>query len=126
MKKILLSVFLLASSTGLFSQTIDGGGYHSLSVCTDGTVRSWGLNASGQLGDGTTTQQASPVTVSSLTGVTAVSAGYYHSLALRNDGTVWGWGQNSNNQLGDGSATQRNTPVQTNLLTGVIATAAGS
>ena len=39
----------------------------SLALMADGTVRTWGLNADGQLGDGTTTLRRSPVTVSGLT-----------------------------------------------------------
>jgi alpha-tubulin suppressor-like RCC1 family protein len=41
---------------------------HGLAVLGDGTVRSWGANAFGQLGDGTTTNRTAPVTVSGLTG----------------------------------------------------------
>lgn len=51
-----------------------------------------GDNSEGQLGDGTTTNRATPVQVPGLTGVTAVAAGAIHSLVLRNDGTVWAWG----------------------------------
>jgi alpha-tubulin suppressor-like RCC1 family protein len=45
-----------------------GGTAHSLAVKQDGTVRAWGGNASGQLGTGNTTNQSSPVQVSSLNG----------------------------------------------------------
>src|SRR6185436_9930746 len=83
--------------TGVVS--ISGGWRHSLALKSDGTVRAWGLNDYGQLGDGTTT-----VAVSGLTGVIAISAGYAHSLALKSDGTVWAWGLNNWGQLGIGSA----------------------
>ena len=56
----------------------------------DGTLRAWGWNPYGQLGDGTFTDTATPVQVVDpsdptglLTGVTAVEAGYFHNLALR-------------------------------------------
>ena len=42
------------------------GHYHSLARLSDGTVRSWGFNAMGQLGDGTTTKRLRPVTVTGL------------------------------------------------------------
>jgi hypothetical protein len=57
------------------------GYFHSLAVRSDGTVWAWGDNQYGQLGDGTRTNQSTPVRVMGLTGVTQVAAGYAHSLA---------------------------------------------
>jgi len=51
-------------------------------------VASWGLNAYGELGDGTTTDRNTPVQVAGLTRITQVAAGNEFSLALRSDGTV--------------------------------------
>src|SRR3712207_7610633 len=65
-----------------------------ISLLADGTVRSWGSNNDGQLGDGTTTDRLAPAAVPGLTGVSAVAAGGTHSLALRTDGTVLAWGDN--------------------------------
>ncbi|MBI4947259.1 MAG: T9SS type A sorting domain-containing protein [Bacteroidetes bacterium] len=104
---------------------------HSLALKSDGTVWAWGLNNRGQLGDGTNTNRTTPVQVSGLTGITAVSAGMYYSLALKSDGTVWAWGFNWYNDLGDGTNTDRWTPVQVHgpgnvgFLTGMKAVAAG-
>jgi uncharacterized repeat protein (TIGR01451 family) len=58
-----------------------GGSNHSLARLGDGTVRSWGLNTWGQLGDGTATTRTTPVVVSGLSGVIAI-AGARHSLAI--------------------------------------------
>jgi alpha-tubulin suppressor-like RCC1 family protein len=102
---------------------------HSLAVRSDGSVWAWGSNASGELGDNTTTQRLSPVQVSQSTGMTnvvAVAASYSHSLALTSSGTVWAWGDNYYGQLGDGTNTNRWMPVQVPGLTGVVAIAAGS
>jgi len=49
----------------------------------------WGDDFYGQLGDGTTSNHATPLPIGSLVGSSAVAAGYYHSLALKSDGTVW-------------------------------------
>ena len=101
------------------------GYFHSLALKSDGTVWAWGLNWYGQLGDGSPNSSATPVPVSSLTGVIALAAGEQHSLALKSDGTVWAWGWNFYGQLGDGSTTNRKIPVQVSGLSGVIALAAG-
>jgi alpha-tubulin suppressor-like RCC1 family protein len=91
---------------------IAAGDAHNLAVKSDGTVWAWGYNASGQLGDGTTSNRSAPVQVSGLTGVIAVAGGGAHSLALKNDGTVWAWGYNGVWQLGDGTNADRHAPVQ--------------
>jgi alpha-tubulin suppressor-like RCC1 family protein len=98
---------------------------HCLAVNADGTVRAWGRNHLGQLGDGSTTTRPRPVTVSGLTGVIAVSAGGAHSLALKNDGSVWAWGANFFSQLGDGTVANRATPVRVSALTEIIQIRAG-
>jgi alpha-tubulin suppressor-like RCC1 family protein len=65
------------------------------------TVWTWGNNSFGQLGDGTTTNSATPVEVSGIKvpAVTAISAGGGFSMVLGSDGSVWGWGANSLGQL---------------------------
>ena len=97
---------------------------------SDGTVRAWGYNGTGQLGNGPpSTGLTPPGQVGSLTGVTAIAAGQYHALALMSDGTVRAWGSNVSGQLGDSSTTQRNAPVPVTGLPvvpgGAIAIAAG-
>ncbi|WP_375769694.1 RCC1 repeat-containing protein [Archangium gephyra] len=101
-----------------------GTGNFSLAVREDGSVWSWGANASGQLGDGTTAQRLAPVRVPGLTDVRSVAAGRFFSLALARDGSVWSWGANTDGQLGDGTKTPRLTPVRVAGLTDVVAIAA--
>ena len=101
--------------TGITKITENGD--HALALKNDGTVWAWGLNANGQLGDGTTTDSHVPVQVSGLTGITEISNGRFHSMALKNDGTVWTWGLNANGQLGDNTVTERHTPVQVSGIT---------
>jgi alpha-tubulin suppressor-like RCC1 family protein len=79
-------------------------------------VWAWGYNTYRQLGDGTTTNSSTPVKVSSLSDVKAISSGGLHGLALKNDDTLWAWGRNNYGQLGDGTTTQRNAPVQVSDL----------
>jgi alpha-tubulin suppressor-like RCC1 family protein len=71
-----------------------------MAVKADGTLWAWGHNGYGQLGDGTTTNQTSPMQIEGA--YTSVAAGSYHTLALLTDGTLWAWGANSQGQLGTG------------------------
>lgn len=101
------------------------GGSHTLALSTDGQVWAWGNNDSGQLGDGTNTQRATPVLVQNLDHVVNIAAGSRHSLAVKNDGTVWAWGNGDYGKLGNGSNANCNAPVQVNVLTGMVDVAAG-
>jgi alpha-tubulin suppressor-like RCC1 family protein len=105
-------------------QAIDGGFYHSLALKSDGTVWAWGSNKYSQLGAGTTTTNSStPVRVSGLSDVKAISSGGHHGLALKNDDTLWAWGKNEFGELGDGTTTNSSTPVH--VLSDVQAIAGG-
>ncbi|OYW76315.1 MAG: hypothetical protein B7Z37_09475 [Verrucomicrobia bacterium 12-59-8] len=96
---------------------VSAGYEHSLALCTDGTLASWGYNSNGQLGDNTTTNSSVPVAVttagSPLAGksVVAIGTGTYHSLALCSDGTLAAWGYNTYGQLGNSSTTNSSVPV---------------
>jgi len=94
-----------APLTGVLS--IAAGGDHALAHVSDGGLLSWGLNNNGQLGDGTTQNSASPVTVrisngSPLTEVAGCAAGWAHSLVVRKDDSLWAWGHGLHGQLGNG------------------------
>lgn len=104
---------------------IGGGGRHSLALKRNGTVWDWGLNAYGQLGDGTTANSASPVQVKNLSGVSAIAAGYYHNLALSTSGIVYAWGRNTFGQLGNGTTSNSDVPVKVHNLSNVSAIAGG-
>jgi YVTN family beta-propeller protein len=68
-------------SNGAIAVAAGGGANYAL--LADGSVRAWGRNAYGDLGDGTTTESHVPVVVSGLTDVTAISGGGIHGMALR-------------------------------------------
>jgi alpha-tubulin suppressor-like RCC1 family protein len=117
----------------LITGAVAAGDNFSLALTADGEILAWGKNDRGQLGDGSTTQRLSPVSVTDgqgghLDDVTAVSAGYQFGLALRSDGKVWAWGRNEHKQLGQGTSaiTQSPTPLEVVGISDVVAIAAGS
>jgi alpha-tubulin suppressor-like RCC1 family protein len=64
------------------------------------------------LGDGTTTDRRSPVSVvGGFTDWVQIATGSYHTAAVRANGSAWCWGDNFSGQLGDGTTTRRSSPV---------------
>lgn len=65
------------------------------------TVWSWGNNACGGLGNGTTTMLSFPQPVTGITtpNIAAVAVGQQFAVAVGTDGQVWGWGTDADGQL---------------------------
>ncbi|MDR0965254.1 MAG: hypothetical protein LBM75_01880 [Myxococcales bacterium] len=97
------------------------GGHHACAVLVDKTVRCWGRNDSGQLGDDTTVNKVTPTAVSGLTTVSSMCLGARHSCAVKADGSVWCWGNNTYGQLGDGTTTSRRAPFKVYGLNNAVA-----
>jgi alpha-tubulin suppressor-like RCC1 family protein len=129
-KKLTFAVSLgLICWSSINAQSIAAGGWHSLVICSDSTVKAFGENATGELGDGTTTDRNTPVTAIGLSGIISVSGGgdqlEAHSLALKSNGTVWSWGSNIYGGLGNGTTTNTTVPGQVLVLSGITAISAG-
>ena len=90
---------------------VSSGAAHMLGVRTNGTAWAWGCGGSGRLGDNTTINKSSPVSVVGYLDWLQLSAGSTHSLGLRQNGTLWGWGNNTYGQLGTGGTTSVSSPV---------------
>nr|WP_232337971.1 hypothetical protein [Deinococcus arboris] len=109
---------------------VSAGYSHTLVLAEDGGVWAFGLNSSGQLGDGGSAARATPELVvwgdarpSRVVQVLASSASSY---ALDDKGQVWGWGRNQYANLGQGSvssaAAVQASPLLVPLPAGVVVT----
>src|SRR5712692_863116 len=90
---------LIATASGLSGATsapfdVNAGYEHSCRLTTAGAAYCWGLNLSGQLGNGSTTSSSTPVAVSGGLTFAAVSTGYGHSCGLTTAGSAYCWGAN--------------------------------
>jgi alpha-tubulin suppressor-like RCC1 family protein len=122
---------LSGSQQGLIATS----GYHTcaLTQSSNAGVKCWGANYTGQIGDGTTAQRTSPVSVMGLSsGVAAVGVGDSFSCALLTNGEVRCWGNNASGQLGNNFLASSTTPVAVgdastgNALTGATFLSVGA
>jgi hypothetical protein len=111
--------------SGRSVSTLAAGSDHSLVLCLDGSMVTWGRNNNGQLGDGSNTNSPTPVDVDSsdvLAGriVQTISAGGFHNIAACVDGTLVAFGRNTNGQLGNNTTADANAPVAITLSPALI------
>lgn len=110
--------------TGLTSRVVQavGSARNGYALLDNGSVKSWGNNEFGQLGNGTSANGSvsTPTQVLGLTtGVSAITAGGIDAHAVLADGRAKGWGSNSFGQVGNGSSTRAvPTPVDVLLPSG--------
>ena len=103
--------------SGLTINAIDAGAAHTCARASSNALACWGLNTSGQLGNGSTTSsnEAVSVTVSGTPlaslSIAGISAGGAHTCAASVSGVVACWGDNGDNELGNGGTTDSDVPV---------------
>ncbi|BDR52684.1 hypothetical protein KIM372_05910 [Bombiscardovia nodaiensis] len=109
--------------TGVKYRQVVAGPNTSFALGSDNRWYAWGANTSGQLGNGNTTNQLTPVAISMPAGVntyTQVSPGENHTLALGDDGTAYAWGSNTSGQLGNNTTVNSLSPVKVQIPAGVF------
>ncbi|MEM1349361.1 MAG: hypothetical protein AAGI01_12440 [Myxococcota bacterium] len=97
---------------------IAAGGASSCALLDDSTVKCWGSNTQGQLGNGTLESTRTPTLVEGLEGVAQLAVGADFACALLDGGDVVCWGSNSRGQLGDGTDERALTPPSEPVVTG--------
>ena len=99
----------------------------AFAVKADGSFFAWGSNGGGKLGNGSTSDSATPVSVT-IPGksVSQISASSTHALAVTSDGFVYAWGGNSNGQLArnPSSTSFINTPTRVGTISNAVSVSA--
>lgn len=90
---------------------LSAGFNHTCAVISDGSVKCWGKNDFGQVGNGTSTSSPTAPAIALAGGVEKVRAGYQSTCAVLATGELRCWGHNSNGQLGLGNTTHQSAPV---------------
>src|SRR5262249_25213169 len=103
---------------------VSAGGWHTCALLQDGTVRCWGDNTWGQLGDGAAVPPSPgpglepprrrflvPVTVTGITTAVAIEAGVFHTCAILRDGTSQCGGRGDNPRPPHAPLTDSSTPT---------------
>lgn len=107
--------------TGKTITSIHAGWYHAAAIDSSGSLYMWGANESGQLGNGTRTNSATPIQIACPGGrktFTDVYLGRNYTLALANDGTLWVWGDTYAIKAAGSSAGHSSLPLQVKWLQG--------
>jgi alpha-tubulin suppressor-like RCC1 family protein len=99
-------------ATGVAFTSLTAGYYHACGLTSAGAAYCWGYDASGQLGDGTTTDaRDSPVAATGGVKFATLTGGYWHTCGLTAAGVAYCWGNNNWAQLGDSTRIARTTAV---------------
>ena len=95
---------------------------HSCALTNKDGLECWGLNDSGQVGDGTFVDKRTPVDVVGIDPTTVIGlvSGIHHTCVLTSENEVFCWGDNSHGQLGDGTTDNSHVPLLVDGLEGRI------
>ncbi|MEO8797693.1 MAG: hypothetical protein ABI551_07405 [Polyangiaceae bacterium] len=112
------------AAIGANAPAIACGDFHDCARMANGTVRCWGRNRDGELGDGGAVNGVkTPASVAGLSDVAQVAVGSDFSCARFTNGTVSCWG--SGKILGDGNDVQKVKPSPVKGITGAVDLQAG-
>lgn len=99
------------------AKLISANAQRTCAVLANGTVRCWGANNIGELGNGDTKHSSIPVEVIGISDAIAVTVGESHACALRSNGHVQCWGYGLYGELGNGNFSNSSIPVNVTGIT---------
>ncbi|HEY5159514.1 MAG TPA: hypothetical protein VII83_00445 [Gaiellaceae bacterium] len=118
------SVFAAQPVTGATS--VSAGGTLTCILVGGGSVKCWGYNFDGELGNSTMVNSSTPVSIGGINGAIAVNSGYKHTCVVFPGGTVSCWGYNQTGALGNGTTANNSFPTSVSGLSGVVASSSGA
>lgn len=105
---------------------IKAGLWHTCARMMDKTVKCWGSDDVGEMGNGAGSRATTPATVPNLSDVEKIVIGDRHTCIVNSNGAMKCWAANAHGQLGDGSEENQISPVDVSGMTsGVTEIAAG-
>jgi alpha-tubulin suppressor-like RCC1 family protein len=101
---------------------------YAIGLLANGQIYGWGVNGSGQLGNGTTAGTSSPVFSSITSGINwaQITASEQTGYARASNGAIYSWGGGALGQLGDGTTVTKSSLVKIGAESWSSITAGGS
>ena len=91
--------------------SVSTGGAHSCALLSDNSMKCWGNNSEGQVGNDSYNAAAAPLYVPGIATATSISTGEKHSCAMLTGGTIKCWGYNPSGQLGTEVGIASRSPI---------------
>ncbi len=95
-------------------QSISSGSRYTCAIANNSQAYCWGRGGSGQLGNGSTSNQLTPALVTNPSNISSwqsISSGRFHACAIANNNQTYCWGAGNLGRLGNGSTSNRLTPT---------------
>ena len=106
-------IAITSTFSGVTFTAVAAGNDFALALTSTGALWSWGNNANGQLGNGSSGSSTNaPGRVSGSETWNTVAAGSNFTIATATDSSLWAWGNNDSGQLGDNSTALHASPEE--------------